>query len=360
MRFVHFFAFLALLPLAYCGSVFLENAARTTIQPDLRPVGFVSEETILVQSSRDLSLWDLPDGAPKVLFELPEHHDGYEGKITLSSGSCFIKDRWVLHTNETTGTGLSSRGPVFEIFIQEGQDVAEAKVSDFSFSSRWNTFDCELISEPDSPPLKIMNPRKGHRDLVASASPHLFSRKHAQDVRVASALGTLVIEYRSREKEHRHELHGSWSSSRPHVVHENNTSVYWVWDNRGRIDAGAPRGWPWDMWRLDLNSGTTEKIEIPAGPWVADYEERFQCFSCGCGCYRKVRFIPAGDTLFAHVTGIGFPSHVQGIYALSYGETGADWMRLVEGAKAGPPILSPSGCKMVYTSPEITVKDICD
>ena len=358
MRLGTLFALVACLIVAYCASVKWEDASRRSESPGAWPVLFVSEDEFLVQTKTELVLWRSNElKSLNAVFEIPKDPDG---KLVFVQSGCFGTDHWILRTKMETEEG-SKGGPSFFVQVSERNIVDVDTVESVRLEPKINRIDCDRIEVSGQSKMIVKNPRFGHADLEAWEQPTIFSIGHAQNVHTAADFGALVIEYKKEGKTYRQTFEGEWHRdfSRPKVVNEVNTPIYWLQDRRASSDGGNPDNWPRATWRFDIEANEVEQFELPAGPWVGDHDERLACFSCGCGCYREVNFVSAGDTLVAHVSGIGFPSKVQGIYALSYREKPNEWRRMFKGVVSSRPIASPSGCKLVFNAPQIKQLDLC-
>lgn len=358
MRLGTLFALVACLIVAYCASVKWESLSRRSEQPNTWPVSFISENEFLAQSKTQLIRWRVGELGPhEVVFNVPKDADG---ELNFASSGCFSNDRWILRTELRTKETTKS-GPSFFAHVADRYFVDPNAVERVKFLPGIHRVDCVRAEGKNDLKKSIRNPKGEAPDIQARLQPTLFSSEHAQNVFTAADFGILVIEYERDGESFRHTLEGGWHRdySRPAVTHEADSSVYWL-QKRGRQSGpGEPESWPQFIWRFDVGSNEIEQFELPSGPWVDNYEDRWACFSCGCGCYRKLKFVPARDTLFAYVSGIGFPAKAQGIYALSYRDEKPEWRTIFSGPVATKPIVSSSGCKLIFSAPEIKQLNLC-
>lgn len=117
------------------------------------------------------------------------------------------------------------------------------------------------------------------------------------------------------------------------------------------------------LWLLDIQSGTNNLIDVPPGPWDIDGLDEMvsttHCFSCGCGCYRKLQYYLVNGRIFGHIFEWGFPRKIQGLYELTNYLENPEWKIVLPGVMKSPLMFSPDGCKVAYADPEIGIKNLC-
>ena len=80
-------------------------------------------------------------------------------------------------------------------------------------------------------------------------------------------------------------------------------------------------------------------------------EEKFACFSCGCGCYTQEDVYAVNGEAFFLYSGFPLTASQRGLYRVANFESGkTEWIHEIEGRIEPPLAFSPSGCKVAYFS----------
>ncbi|MFC4216814.1 hypothetical protein [Pseudophaeobacter arcticus] len=360
MRFRPLLALVALVALGYFGSYWWETSARRPVTADAQPVRFLSEEEFLVLTDHDVRVWRADDLRPgPVVFSLPQDRQDTD---RLVASSCFSHDRWILDYTVTTGSGISSSRDVIHVHLN-GKEVLEWEwIPRSLIGTTLNGIDCEIVPREGYGEYTLENPRQNQPDIPAVLRLDLFSRHQAQNVLTGADYGTFVFEYGANGQRFHNRLEAPgkrlWQRNGvPEVRREAGGKAYWL--SGAFRDAGRPADWPTTVWRLDMEAHDLQAIDLPKGPWVADYKERFNCFSCGCGCYRKISLYPTKSQLVAHIHGQGFPSDVQGIYVLPFHDAEPEWRILKQVSFRGWLAMSPSGCQLIFADPKMQRLELC-
>ena len=104
------------------------------------------------------------------------------------------------------------------------------------------------------------------------------------------------------------------------------------------------------------------------GPWYKYRIERTRlgmtCFSCGCGCYSHEKWFARRNLDFVHIFGETVEKEAQGLWTRNLTNLGSSapdgrWKHIIKEIRTRQLIVSPSGCKVAYTNPEIEVTNIC-
>lgn len=78
-------------------------------------------------------------------------------------------------------------------------------------------------------------------------------------------------------------------------------------------------------------------------------EEKFACFSCGCGCYTQEDVYAVNGEAFFHYSGFPLKNSQRGIYkVVELGDGNTKWLHLIKGRVEPPLSFSPSGCQVAY------------
>jgi hypothetical protein len=78
-------------------------------------------------------------------------------------------------------------------------------------------------------------------------------------------------------------------------------------------------------------------------------EEKFSCFSCGCGCYTQEDVYAVKGEAYFLFSGFPLPTSQRGLYRVVEKAAGkTEWVHEIEGRIEPPLAFSPSGCKVAY------------
>lgn len=78
-------------------------------------------------------------------------------------------------------------------------------------------------------------------------------------------------------------------------------------------------------------------------------EEKFACFSCGCGCYTQEDVYAVNGEAFFLYSGFPLSSSQRGLYRVEdLGEGRSEWVHEIKGRIEPPLVFSPSGCRVAY------------
>lgn len=336
------------------------SRATSPSQENEAPVFWLSDTELVVLTDQAIILRKLNSQASdEVVFTLPKD---FNGTSRYQKNSCFSDTMWhVRWSLDTEDFGRRYDELRYEVQVHDGRVTHfEKKSPDIGMTI--NPFDCSVVEDV------------GHGGVVASSkdqssatkfqsSNTVFSPDDAQYVRIAHDDGTTLIGYETQGIEHQIEIEVPidnrvrWNRSLDVV--RSNTQPSYLFYRKGRDFNAKPDAWPMIAWLADLELHTATRIEIPAGPWVGEHKERLRCFSCGCGCYRRLDLFLVNDKIYGHASGIGYPKKVQGIYRLDEMSSARGWTPIVTGTAAASVTFSKSGCKLAYIDPSLVVLDIC-
>lgn len=94
-------------------------------------------------------------------------------------------------------------------------------------------------------------------------------------------------------------------------------------------------------------------------------EEKFSCFSCGCGCYTQEDIYAVNGEAFFLYSGFPLTTSQRGLYRVAnLGSGRTEWIHEIEGRIEPPLAFSPSGCKVAYfrvsrLGDSLQVKNLC-
>ncbi len=117
--------------------------------------------------------------------------------------------------------------------------------------------------------------------------------------------------------------------------------------------------WPRPAWRVSRDFETVDEIALPAGPWVRNgsFLKSLSCFSCGCGCYARMRVFARDGAILVSVRGRAAWRGTRGVWRLSPG--GAAWRAALSAHILDDVAISRSGCRIAYTDGRLGVRDDC-
>ena len=122
--------------------------------------------------------------------------------------------------------------------------------------------------------------------------------------------------------------------------------------------------WPLYAWRMNKDLQIIENYALPAGPWVKPQGlfKQLSCFSCGCSCYSSFKLYGGGGKTFAAVSAPIDDEASSGIFQLINTNKGSSWDNLYAGKLSSKIIVSPNGCKIVFSDKEDRLKylNICN
>lgn len=330
---------------------------QTTVEG--RPVFWLSETELVLLADKNVIVRTLDFSvSEEVIFEMPEE---FESTDSFHSDGCFTDSLWRLGWWRSSRTGRSSDTSNYEIYVADGNITGFQRLPP-DIRKKINPFDCLLVNPIGDEGL-MASSKANFPPIKFEVRNALFSAQDAQNVRLGSDFGTTVIEYENDGGDHRLELkapaENSFRWDRWSRVERAVTGPRYLFYGAGVDLGGKPDRWPMVTWLTDLEQNTATRVELPKGPWVREYSEKLKCFSCGCGCYRKLDLYPVGSKIYGHVWGIGYPPSVQGIYSFDLSSPENTWEEVVSGVSAKSVSFSRSGCKLAYATSELIVLDLC-
>jgi hypothetical protein len=117
-------------------------------------------------------------------------------------------------------------------------------------------------------------------------------------------------------------------------------------------------------WWLDSDLQVISSFLLPNDDPLST-EEKFACFSCGCGCYTQEDVYAANGEAFFLYSGFPLTASKRGLYRVAnLGSGRTEWIHEIEGRIEPPLAFSPSGCKVAYfrvsrLGDSIQVKNLC-
>jgi len=118
-------------------------------------------------------------------------------------------------------------------------------------------------------------------------------------------------------------------------------------------------------WWLDSDLQVASSFLIPNYDPLFT-EEKFACFSCGCGCYTQEDVYAVNGEAFFLYSGFPLPSSQRGLYRVAnLVSERTEWIHEIEGRIEPPLAFSPSVCKVAYFrvsrfGDSLQVKNLCD
>lgn len=333
-----------------------ENSSRSALKPSEVAVAWLSDGRLVVQTEYSVFARNLDNGREDVIFEVP--HDRRSDEAL--TGSCFSTNRWRLHLVSLKAGARSSLGEFYIIELDESGGVGSIDRVAYDFKAQaLNDFDCSLAANPAhiEKSIERFNLTNGRDD--GTLGQRLFARGDATHVVVCEKTFPVQIAFERKGELaeatlplRRQRFGGLRSISAGALGH-----YYLFWSQLS--DIGKSENWPLLMWSLNTQTLEQTMVKLPAGPWVGDTEERFQCFSCGCGCYRKAHFVAYKSDVFVRINGIGFSVDSQGIYQFDTETPNNGWRKVVNGPTIGDVRVSADGCRLAYTKKRVGVLDLC-
>ena len=117
-------------------------------------------------------------------------------------------------------------------------------------------------------------------------------------------------------------------------------------------------------WWLDSDLKVSSSFLLPnADPLFT--EEKFSCFSCGCGCYTQEDVYAVNGKAYFLYSGFPLSNSQRGLYrVVDFGSGGTEWVHEIKGRIEPPLAFSPSGCKVAYfrvsrLGDSLQVKNLC-
>ncbi|MTI15940.1 hypothetical protein E1162_01665 [Rhodobacteraceae bacterium RKSG542] len=101
-------------------------------------------------------------------------------------------------------------------------------------------------------------------------------------------------------------------------------------------------------WWLDADLQVMSSFLLPNDdPFFT--EEKFACFSCGCGCYTQEDVYAVNGEAFFLYSAFPLPKSQRGLYRVAdLGAGRTEWVHEIKGRIEPPLAFSPSGCKVAY------------
>lgn len=157
--------------------------------------------------------------------------------------------------------------------------------------------------------------------------------------------------------------HGS-NTATPVVKLDRASNMFFAfqnWCSKKDVDGTCTRSAWWISSDLEVISSFLLPKE---DPYFA--EERFSCFSCGCGCYTHQDVYIVDEQVFFHFAGFPIKNSKRGLYrVVDIGSGKTEWQHEIKGRIEPPLAFTPSGCKVAYfrvsrLGDTLQVKDLCE
>lgn len=345
-----------LLILTTCGTQMWENSSRRVPEANKTAVAWLDDHRLLLQTEHSVIVRSTPDGEEQVLFEIAKEDRSSQKLAT----SCYAKSLWRLHIWTISGSIHSSSGAFYAVHLDESGAVKQVEfVQEAGWSFEGNDIDCTWVHKNDLSGEPIKNFNVENRRDDGEWRTDLFSTQVMAEVVVGARDGDVQFSFSDGVETTTLDLPFGYPRRGLTSSLETGAPYSYFIYKRDLRDFGMDEHWPYTFWHLDLKDMSSRRVELPAGPWVGDTEERFQCFSCGCGCYRRGLFSAHDQTVLLRINGIGFSAKSQGIYKIDTKALGQGWEKIIKGPTNGPIVVSPNGCQLAYTKKVPKVANLC-
>ncbi|WP_157046574.1 hypothetical protein [Roseovarius sp. 217] len=159
----------------------------------------------------------------------------------------------------------------------------------------------------------------------------------------------------------------------PLKLPDNRSAPFVVWDKHAGMFFAIQNGCEYPnedgscqrtAWWLDRDLNLVQVVALPEEDLLF-VEEKFSCFSCGCGCVTREDIYAVNGKVFFQVSGSPIPSSRRGLYELvQEADESTSWRQVIEGRVEPPMAFSPSGChvafyRVSYLGNALEEKNVC-